>query len=520
MTLLESAPTPPPAMGNTGGLIRHKTWCSACHEDTVNLSVWFDNEQLTELFERLEMAKNIAQKIGHKIDESEDETRRPRIVLAQDGTPFLIGEFQQPDEEEYHLPGTVDFGGECFVVKARGFGGEEGKPYFEYVLQSRGITIALRNDQPRETIPNGLIELGSIPLTLYGGLPNLWPEVLKLLETEKIELLRHVVGRYDLCMDMIEAPFLNFYKRYTKGKWISRARKWDESCGQSRQHGSGADPTGFSRGVALRLNCYDKIRELEDKGDMAKFEDLVYYKWGQKIPHHVTRVEFQCKRDALKAFLIEPGFRIDTVEDCIKHRASLWGYLTTKFFRMLQGKVDKKNRHHDRAKTWSLWEKMQKQGIKSLQGDVCPVKRMKRRSPTNLEALGKQAVGCTIKQAAYLEKKLSNPLEVMQTFFAQLDAMTLDELEARVLKASERIREDNLGVSLKMLRSQMHAAYEKTEELIRQHAETITLDKIKPVFVKSLNHSIRTGLYHEATDRARRNHITSSSGRKNSSSCV
>jgi len=82
-----------------------------------------------------------------------------------------------------------------FVVKARGFGGEEGKPYFEYVLQGRGITIALRNDQPRETIPNGLIELGSIPLMLYGGLPNLWPEVLKLLESEKIELLRHVVGR-------------------------------------------------------------------------------------------------------------------------------------------------------------------------------------------------------------------------------------------------------------------------------------------------------------------------------------
>lgn len=514
----------PPTMGNTGGLIRQKndtngnatlyhvdvcneksivkkTSFSAVMEDTVHISIWFDIEHLQELFDRLESAKKEAQNIGRV--SSAVETNQC-IMLDSQGMPYL--DFSTGDfEDEVHVPGTVEFGGASFVMSARGFGGEDGKPYFDYVFRFEGMTFALRNHEATTSVCNGHIEFGSIPLTRHGGLPKLWVKILEVFQIEGIEILRHVIGRVDLCMDILNVPMSEFHKRYAKGKWISRARSWDESSDFARIWGSGTVATGFTRGKVLRLNCYDKLRELQDKKDETKL-GVMLDKWGD-YPEHVTRVEFQCKRGAIKAFSIESGLRLDTVDDWIENRASIWRYLMTDFFRMIQGKLDKENRNHSRAKTWNIWERMTREGIASLKGEVRMVKRKKRRSPINLETLGKQAVGCVITQAVYREMEGRDPLEAMYIFMEQLKLMLDEDIADRAKGAVDRVTEGKNGCSYDAFRKQVEEVLKRTEEFMKAHMPNVTKEKIASVMVDNLNRAIRDGQMVEASQRAKRNHL-------------
>ena len=319
---------------------------------------------------------------------------------------------------------------------------------FPYVLKSGGVVLMLNTNDCGDDLPNGWLEFGSIPLTLAHGLDRAWKELMDGL-TEICIIKRHVISRVDLCIDVINMGVAKFYRKFQRGEYLTRAGKDDVHY--EGVHNLQRRATGITIGRSILLNIYDKT--LEVRSDPIKSDIMYNVKWlpvnDMKMPEHVTRIEFQTKREALRDYLVN-GLRIDTVEDWQRHRAAIWDYLMTGFCRFVQGKPDRKNNNQHRAKTWAVWDEIRTRGVDGLLVSgghaMSEVRREPRKGGVDLKQLNAQGVACLVKSyifAGYDPQDLSGILgwcsEVAHTLHC---TGKLEEMVKRsMLERTERIGE-------------------------------------------------------------------------------
>jgi hypothetical protein len=106
------------------------------------------------------------------------------------------------------------------------------------------------------------------------------------------------------------------------------------------------------------LRIYDKVREVYvDRPDPVKAGMMEELRWGGH-PKSAVRVEFQCRRDLVRAAeMTNAGgelVALDSVEDLFRNVGAVAEWLTLGWVRWCDD-VDRANRHADRAGPSDLW---------------------------------------------------------------------------------------------------------------------------------------------------------------------
>lgn len=362
-------------MSNTPPSDRHQFHVCKPIEDTAHISLYLRYKDLEHLVFLLESAKQAAKNWQKNADISEDNSEE------------LI-----PDI----LPSQIDINGCIWNVCPNSI--SKNRLNFPYILKSGGVTLMLNTNDCGDTMANGWLEFGSIPLTHFGGLKHIWQHFQKMFQDVLI-IDKHILSRCDLCIDVLNMGVEEFCKRFQKEKYITNAKAANDHY--ESDHRFGRRSTGITIGTLIRMNIYDKMHE--SRNDDIKMCTMLDCKWKPvigAIPDSVTRIEFQNKRKGVKEYLIG-NMRIDTVEDWEEQKPSILNYLMHDFFRFIQGKVDRKNNNQHRAKIWRVWERIYQQAAKLLQDDtarsVMPVQRKARESPLDMKALIKQGVACLVR---------------------------------------------------------------------------------------------------------------------------
>lgn len=416
------------AMGNTPLSTRHLGRIS---EDTAHISLWVNyGERKAEFFEALDCCYREAQgridayMPGVEQEQQDLDFDPDKFISAEDADTFNSGRDMFTENPDYNL--TTDdramfsFGGLQWIMSARGIGGKKSddldhaRAYYRYVIKHGGMVIAFRRESA-PTVSNVWIEAGSIPLALNGGLAGMWVDIKGFFAHEKIEIERDILSRVDPYMDTDAAHVGEFCERMEKGHRVKRARSqcshFDDD--DASIYHDGEAYKGFRLGTQIQLRCYDKRREMaKNELKWAVFATLY-----DGVPDPLTRVEFQLRRKGLRDMYIVGTERIDGVDSYLECREKLWSYLTGEWFRLTEGSVDRKNRHQDRAETWSIWKIVQEAAERTT-NEVFRIGRMAR---VNTDRLCEQAVGCLVKAAVYGEKGhgLNDIIDMLKQFVTE-----------------------------------------------------------------------------------------------------
>lgn len=424
------------AKGNTPLESRH---IGEISEDTVHLSVWAEwGVHREELFHRLHRAQQDARGYAERVEPTDE----PEELMELDFDP---AELVFDDAMASPAPGSgghymeaagnnwFEFGGQLWRVKAHGVGGKDGRSYYPYAIKAGGVLIAFRRDK-HETVSNMWIEIGSIPLAQNDGLSGMWKQLCSMFSQEGVHIEKTIVSRVDVYADFDDVDVSSFCARFNENCRVTRARRlgtYSEEMNTASYY-MGNRQTGFSIGTQIKLRCYDKRYEL--RNDPVKWG--IFAERYNGLPDVLTRIEFQLRRVALKEFLVNGRDRIEGVESYLSAREQLWLYLTEDWFRLTESKVDKKNRHQDRAKTWSVWERVQK----AVVGVVKEIFRHAREPRIDMEALYKQALGCVCKMAVY--EHGGNQLETVQAVLRHFWQKIVAHGEAAFWEAMNRHYDD------------------------------------------------------------------------------
>jgi hypothetical protein len=189
-------------------------------------------------------------------------------------------------------------------------------------------------------------------------------------------------------------PVGAFQRRFLDGWRICRGRLDREYVflDDDVREGSyrvGRRDSGVTLGKDTMIRIYDKL--LQMRNDPEK-QAVFHARWGM-IPETATRIEFQLRRDSIRR--LAGAGHIDTVEDYMRDRESIWRYLTESWFRITDGPVDSKNNNRNRAKTWPIWSMVQG----AIGDDALPGRRVKRPAKIDVRALALQVAGCGAKAA-------------------------------------------------------------------------------------------------------------------------
>lgn len=308
--------------------------------------------------------------------------------------------------------GTLDFRGEIVSVNRSGSTkGDDGKkgPFYPHVLNWRGIRFEMNPfPEATKTTANVIVYVPSMPLTAKRGeWRAVWDEARWFLETLLFGTVsRTAVGRLDVFADMPEQTVSGYFKLLMGGCFIRRARslsfdgsmrKLDAKLVRSyleaakkefrvRMMGKGFDPTGFylgSAGVICRV--YDKLREMEDKEDVIKFQAMQAAYWGGGVPKELTRIEFQMGSRELR----QAG--ITDVRDLGEKLADVAKWLTQSWLVVRERGVDRRVSKRSKFHPW--WQAVidatnERFGL-GLR-DLVPVET----TPCEGERLLDQALGC------------------------------------------------------------------------------------------------------------------------------
>lgn len=244
---------------------------------------------------------------------------------------------------------------------------------FPFVLRQGDVTLCLSNRSADSQIPNAQLSIGSI--SCNNGLCNLIVTLKKWLLLYDIKVVKETVSRVDFFSDFeVDISTLHLANQ---SRMISRVNEVATYFSHRRL-------TGVQAGTsAIVLRCYDKLHELAKKQATEK-QSFFQQLWG-KAPDHVTRVEFQLRREALRDFFHQSC----NFADVSGKAAELWRYLTDEWFRHVRRNVDRKNRHQDRETVSPFWFCVQK----SFDLFAFTADRIKRKRVFNLAALVRQAGG-------------------------------------------------------------------------------------------------------------------------------
>jgi hypothetical protein len=425
----------PPSTGHLGEL----------SEDTVHLSLWVDyGLRGHEFFQGLELCLREAQgklEVPMPGDgEGEGgEGAQGYVDLSQvefpDGT---AGDgLGMGDNVSCEGPGSFSFGGYLWNMSPRGIGGKrnsiEGhaRAFYRYVIRSGGITIGFRRERA-ETVSNVWVEMGSVPLAQNFGVKGLWKLVQEFFAKEGFTIEKHVISRVDMYKDIPDVHVGEFCEKMLKGCSVYRARRlgyyWEEL--NTGMYLSGSCYTGFSLGKNIKLRCYDKRKEM--RFDYIKWH--IFCDLYNGIPEVLTRVEFQLRRRALTEFATSEVGRINTVEEYLAMRGSLWRYLTSTWFRLTEKEVDRKNEHQDRSVVWSVWGVIQQvaEGGKK-------VVRTAKKTLRDVSACYLQALGCIVKGAVFSMERGKRDIEGVIGAFRDFVVNDVGETKfAKIVSSKDR----------------------------------------------------------------------------------
>lgn len=257
-----------------------------------------------------------------------------------------------------------------------------GRKLFPYVLRQGDITLCLSSRSSDSPIPNGQLSIGS--LSSNNNPSDLLGMIKKWCLLYGISFVKETVSRVDLYAD--------FEVSIQKQHLSSQSRIVTRAC-KIANYFTNRKLSGVQVGTsAVVLRCYDKLLEMQEKQATTKQEFFTAL-WG-KAPEHVTRVEYQLRREALYDFFRQSC----TFSELTAKIPDLWAYLTSDWFRLAARPVDRDNRHQDREPVSPFWF-----AVQCAFNLFSPVAiRAKRLKVFNVQALIRQAGGIMVTIAAGL----------------------------------------------------------------------------------------------------------------------
>jgi hypothetical protein len=244
----------------------------------------------------------------------------------------------------------VQLGDVRFIMAPRGSrqGAGSKAVQMRWRMQSEhGLTLLLLNRATAHaTLANVQARATSLLLMRF-GFDRVWDLMQYCVEALHADIVRNKLSRVDACVDLPGLHVADLSRPFNQGWVISRSRlRGSYSVGTfMNDYLVGKDSTGFTVGKSpLMLRVYDKLRE--SQLDPQKLAVLDAQRWMGR-PSCATRVEFQLQREKLKRF------GVDTVEDWLRFRRQILDELTSNWFRLTAGPVDRK--HADRTEIHPAW---------------------------------------------------------------------------------------------------------------------------------------------------------------------
>jgi hypothetical protein len=244
---------------------------------------------------------------------------------------------------------SVELGGRYFVLKAHGAGGGE-CVYYRYIIEGGGWKVYFHHE-PLSQFQPVRVRFGFEALcgrSLY----DVHSEFMAWLRKIGFHVTSEKISRIDMQV-MTTRPVIDYASLVAKGCVVKRAKKGNfhvESC----------DMSSFAFGSDIYIRCYDKRKQLFDTGDEFGLKMIAEYCCGGELPDHLTRIEYQIKREVLDIMAI------DTIDDLRDSELSLVEWLTSDWFRLLDG-VPKKG-HTREQPVAAIWTEVQNEFRKYFPG--------------------------------------------------------------------------------------------------------------------------------------------------------
>lgn len=293
-----------------------------------------------------------------------------QVGTKEEGQYCMTGELLR-------IPGPHSYG-DVFVNVLPG-----GKDGYKWMLRGRGFMLMLGRQLVPKSRPNVKLEIGSEVCWRHGG-REFVEFVTALLSRHGGRVMTAKPSRVDFCVDLLVRD--DAVTRRTEDHVVCRARKF-HTYGEARKP---IHALTVGEGGQVSLRVYDKPKEIADKGGVkAWFYDVWLIEPGdprkvarvtktgreimQRLDHHipeghrVMRVEFEIKRESLKAL------GANTMADLFEEAAPIWQYLTADWCRF----VDRPDIKADRQEVLPWWRVVQEAWPGTWEGPsairaVCP----------------------------------------------------------------------------------------------------------------------------------------------------
>ena len=259
------------------------------------------------------------------------------IIWKHDGFFNLLSKLKTDAvAQSAEMPGKIEADGDAWIFNVRPHGTEG----YAFLLNSHDYHIKLVQSMIPRSRPSAMVEIRSATLWEL-GVEGAVSRVLKLLTAQGASIVKAMVSRADLCVDMLlpESIWVPELAQHAVKRACHSGTYRDDDllCGMA-----------FGKGN-IQVRLYDKPYEIHTKSKKTWMYDI----WKLKeVPAgaRIIRVEFQLRREAL----VEMG--IDTIEHLLNHNRNLWGYCTEWWIKF----QDCPALHHTQQKTLQWWKTVQR----------------------------------------------------------------------------------------------------------------------------------------------------------------
>ncbi|WPD22826.1 MAG: hypothetical protein SD837_21915 [Candidatus Electrothrix scaldis] len=333
---------------------------------------------------------------------------------------------------------SIDFGEDfTFNVQRRGAGNHP------FVLKCGDITLMFSNHKVDAQHPNCRLEIGSVSCWVPGAF-DLVDRVMHWLVERGASISQQKIMESHLTVDLLHVDFSQT-GLFDINRWICRATK-SKLCFEN------FEPNYFSSGKGkVMMRAYDKTGELKPGSSKEiAFQDLWSAHLGGLPPEHVTRIEFQLRRDYFKES------NINTVYQLQEDLNAIWEYCTGEWSRFTSRPLeikDRKNKNHQRFKTAFLWEY-----IRSVRFNAAPVQKLERGLPVNhvnVDHLVRQASGCILTVCAAVGHSFDDVAE---------HAVTATQLISKYLYNEHSTNNKEYKRKMKVKRNQAYVCFDSAYE--------------------------------------------------------
>ncbi|MDA8378432.1 MAG: hypothetical protein M0Z50_15525 [Planctomycetia bacterium] len=227
-----------------------------------------------------------------------------------------------------------------------------GAKKFKYSLQYGQLSLFISAEDPNRDSPNMMIE--AYPESITRQTPEqLIQNVSECIEDISGKILWNKISELHLTTDTHvthELCINDIYDEKYQPLWISRCRKnsaitnYDDDPNKERliHRGSRLETISYG-GTLLMMRIYNKIQELKQHPAKQWERGL----WNNPYAQHVTRVEYQLRREKLKQF------GINDIRNLTHLIPGTWNYLTEYWFTIHEMKLRNGRRNNPVSEFWN-----------------------------------------------------------------------------------------------------------------------------------------------------------------------